>query len=106
MAGHQVDFDLGHVRNPQHRIIIEIGLLHLAVLDGDFVVERRSEPEHHATFDLRSHQIRVNDLAAIHRDDDPVHVQGSVFCDCHFRDVRHIAAESVEASNAAAAPCR
>src|SRR5438067_2239084 len=37
-------FNLRHLRDPQHGIVVKIGLLNASILDRDLSVERSSEP--------------------------------------------------------------
>src|ERR1700678_666724 len=72
VAGNDVHFDVGRVVDANHRIIIEIALLHLAIRDGDFVEKRRSQTEHHSALDLGFEHVGINDLAAIDGDHDAI----------------------------------
>ncbi len=52
--------DLRCLIQSQLTIIIEIVLLHLAVPDGDTVIERRGETEEDASLHLRNNAIRID----------------------------------------------
>src|SRR5271169_6060554 len=52
VAGDDVDFDAWRIRDANHRVVVKIALLHLAVLDCNFIVESRGEPEYHAALNL------------------------------------------------------
>ncbi len=52
-ARHDVHLDLRHLVHAQHRVVVEVRLLHAPVLEGELAVQRRAEAEGDAGLDLR-----------------------------------------------------
>src|ERR1700730_8914234 len=64
---HKVHFDGRRFVDPQHANVVEVGLLHPAVLQRHLSPKGAADPEDDPTLDLRFHR------AAVDRADDPVH---------------------------------
>jgi len=57
--------DLRHLVHAQDRVIVEIGLLDPAVLDGDPAIERGADAVHQSTLDLLADDVRIDRDPAI-----------------------------------------
>ena len=93
---------LGGVGHLQHGIGVEIGLLDGAVLDRDGVAERGGEAVDHAALHLHLDEARVDDMAAIHRDRDPLDLDLALGADGDLGDFGHDGAEGFMDGDAAA----
>ena len=62
-----VHVDRRHLVDAQHAVVVEIGLLHAAVFDGDLAVQRRSEPEDQPALKLRHDGVGIDGDAGIDR---------------------------------------
>src|SRR5207249_11763994 len=58
-ARSDVDLDDRHFVDPQHGIVVEVALLHAALVDGDGAIKRGAETVDDAALHLRYHLIRV-----------------------------------------------
>src|SRR6266851_3909431 len=65
IAAYQVHFDCRRLIDPQDANIMEVGLLHPAVLERHFAVEGAADSEDDAALDLRFHGVRVHDDATV-----------------------------------------
>src|SRR2546427_10677973 len=70
---HQMHFDRRALIHSQHANVVEVGLLHPAVLEGHLAPQRAADSEDDTTFDLGFHDVRAHHGATIDRADDPVH---------------------------------
>ena len=87
-------------------IVVEIALLHAAILESDFAIERRRESEDDAAFHLGANAFGIHDRPAIDRADDAMHLDLAVFGNGNFGDVRDKAAERFMHGDAAAPALR
>src|SRR5258708_32318439 len=72
-AWHDVYFDLRSLVDAYHRVIVEIGLLDFAVLQRNFAIERRAQPEDDSALNLGFYGIGINHTAAIDCADNFMH---------------------------------
>src|SRR2546430_420304 len=103
-ARHDMHLDLRHFAHAQHPVVVEVRLLHAAVLERDLAVQRRGEAVYDRALDLALDDVRVHRHAAIHRGDDPVHLRRAVRTDRDLRDLRAPAAEGKYHRDAAVNP--
>src|SRR2546427_1245778 len=85
---HQMHFDRRALIDPQHANVVEVGLLHPAVLQGHLAPQRAADSEDDPAFDLRFHDVRVHHGATIDRADDPVHAHLTRLRDGNLGDLR------------------
>src|SRR5260370_333772 len=64
LAHHHVDFRLRSFAHARHFVIVEIGLLDAAILDGNGIVQSGGETVDGRTLDLSSNAVRINAAAA------------------------------------------
>lgn len=76
-AGHDVHFDHGHLIHAQHRVVVKIGLLHGAHLDGNGALERRGEAVDDGALRLRAHSVGIHSPPAIHGARHATHAEGA-----------------------------
>lgn len=72
-AGHQMGLHQGCLRQPQHRVVGEVLLLHHPFMDVHLAVQGRRQSKHHRTFHLLGDDAGVDHGAAVHGADHPVH---------------------------------
>src|SRR5215471_5616132 len=101
LARHDVHLDLGHLVHPQHPVVVEVRLLHLAVLERDLAVQGGGQPVDDRALDLALHDIGVRRHAAVDRRDDAVDLWSSVRRDRDLGDLRAPAAEGEHHRDAA-----
>src|SRR5207253_3185871 len=65
LARNDVDLYDRHFVDPQHGIVVEVALLHAALVDGDGAIKRGAETIDDAALHLRYHLIRVYVHAAV-----------------------------------------
>src|SRR5690349_19158815 len=70
---HDVHLDPWHVGLPEHQVVIEVALLHPALVEGDLAPQRRREAVHDRALHLGFHDAGVHHRAAVHRADDAMH---------------------------------
>ncbi|GCC47555.1 hypothetical protein chiPu_0031621, partial [Chiloscyllium punctatum] len=88
------DEDVGDRRrlvDPDHREVVEIALLYLAVLEADLAVFGEAQPHDRSAFDLRVDPLRIDVSAAIDRGIDPGHRELALVVDRHLDDGRDVA---------------
>src|SRR5580693_4220865 len=71
-AGEQMDLDLRRLRQPQRLEIVKVTLLHPAVRKSDFIEQRRAQSKDDPAFELRTHVVRIDQLAAVERAHHPI----------------------------------
>src|SRR5438874_9009849 len=91
-VAYEMHFDRRCLVDPQHANVVEVRLLHPAVLDRHLTVQGAADSEDDAALDLRFHGVRVHDGAAVHRADDPVHAHLARLRHRHLGDLGQIAA--------------
>src|SRR4029453_2284356 len=60
-VAHQVDLDRWCLVHAQHPVVVEVGLLHSAVFEGDLPPQGTTDAEDDAAFDLCRDRVRVDD---------------------------------------------
>ena len=94
-----VDFDGRALAHAQHRLVVEIALLHAAVDDIDAAMQRGRQTEDDGALHLLAHDVGVHRQAAVDDADDAVHadalVGARVGADRDFGDLRHHAAKGM-----------
>ncbi len=55
-----MNLDLRRLVDAQHAVVVEIGLLHAALVDGDLAIERRRQAENQSAFELRHDGIGID----------------------------------------------
>src|SRR6185369_4703736 len=91
------DVDVGDSRgfvDPDHREIVEIALLHLAVLEGDRAMFGEAHAHDRGALDLRLDPLWVDIGSAIYRGIDPRHGELALVVNGHLDDGRDIADEA------------
>src|SRR5215472_555511 len=97
-------FDRRGLVDPQHAKVVEVGLLHAAVLERHFAPERAADSENDAAFDLCLDRVRVYNHTAIDGADDSVHADLGGLRHGDLGDLCQVAApRAVEKRDAAAA---
>ena len=76
---HRVGDDLGSLVDAQHFVIMEIALLHPALLEADVAKQRGGQAIHHGAFHLLGHAIGVDHGATVHGAHHAVHPNLLVF---------------------------
>ncbi len=71
---------------------MEIALLHLALLQGDFSVQRCGKAKDDAAFHLHGDDIRIHQLATVRYHDHPMHFHG-VIRNADFDQLRDVRTE-------------
>src|SRR5690349_20641746 len=97
------DVDVGYARglvDPDHREIVEIALLHLAVLEGDRAMLGEAHPHDRGTLDLRLDPLRIDVGSAINRGIDPGPGELALVVNGYLDDGRDIADEAAMRGNA------
>src|SRR5207245_375965 len=86
----EVHLDRRRFVHPQRPVVVEIGLLDPAILERDLAPQRTTDAEHHPTLDLRLHDVRLHDGAAVDRAPDPLHAHVARVRDGNLGDLGHI----------------
>src|SRR5690349_14306082 len=92
---HDDAFNFREVLHQHHRISIQILLHHSTVADGAFLVAHGAETESYGAFGLHGHLLRVDGVAAVDRDDDPMNlelaalVHRDLCCTCAIASIAH-----------------
>src|SRR5882724_1519126 len=60
-----VHLDLGRLVDPQHLVVVEVGLLHAPAVEGDLTVKGRGERVDGAALHLRLHLVRIDGDATV-----------------------------------------
>src|SRR6266446_7391103 len=89
---HNDRLDLGHLRDAHRVVVIEVGLLDAAVLDGALLVEQGGEAKDEGAGDLPFDLGRVDRMAGISGSDDAVDFHGTITGDRNLCACRHVAA--------------
>ena len=76
-----MDLDHRHFVDSQHGIVVEITLLHAALVDGDGAIKHSAETVDDAALHLRYHLIRVYVHSAVDGANHPVDTYFAVFRD-------------------------
>src|SRR5436305_4359560 len=100
LAHHHVDFGERSLADAWHAVVVEVGLLDAAILDGNGVMQRGGEAIDCGAFDLRAHPVGIDGPAAIHRIDQAVDFYGAIL-DAGFRDGGGVGIEGIERGDAA-----
>src|SRR5206468_11506341 len=91
-ARHDVHLDHRHFGEAQHPVVVEIALLHPALVDPDLTPQRGGETVHDRALHLRFDDARVHDRPAVHRAHHAVHAHVTV----RYRDLRYLGDVAVE----------
>src|SRR6185437_12948546 len=97
VAGGRHDVDMGYQRcfvHPDHREVVEVLLLHPAVLEADLAIFGEAQPHDRAALDLRLDALRCDVGAAIEGGIDPRHRELTCLVDSHLDDGRDVADEA------------
>ena len=70
--------DHRHLVDAEHRVVVEVRLLHPAAIDRDPAIEGRRERIHCAALHLRPHLLGIDREARIDGGDEPVDADGAV----------------------------
>ena len=89
-----MNFDLRHLVDPEHIVLMEVALLHAAAVDRDRPFQRRRETECDAALNLLLDAGGIHYLAAIHRADHAMDPEFPCFHG-YLRDLRRKAADIV-----------
>ncbi|MNN12102.1 hypothetical protein D3C81_1250830 [compost metagenome] len=81
-----------HLVEPQHLIVVIVGLHDRAVLERQFAVQRHAQTEGDARFHLRRDTLRIHRNPAVHRTDHAMHANRQIVLR-HLRHLRHVATE-------------
>ena len=84
--------DHRHFGEAQHPVVVEIALLHPALVDPDLTPQRGGETVHDRALHLRFDDARVHDRPAVHRAHHAVHAHVTV----RYRDLRYLGDVAVE----------
>ena len=76
-----VNLDLRRLVDAQHAIVVEIGLLHPSLVDGDLAVECGGQAEDQPAFELRHDRIGIDGDAGIDRGRDAAQMHLALFVD-------------------------
>ena len=98
----QVGLDARRLADPQHRIVIEVRLLHAPVGDRDLAGEYGTQAEDHAACELRMDRVGIDRLAAVEGADDALDAHAAVGPHLDLGDLREVAAEGELDRHAAA----
>src|SRR5438046_54347 len=101
------DVDVGYGRglvDPDHREIVEIALLHLAVLEGDRAMLGEAHAHDRGALDLRLDPLRIDEGSAIYRGIDPRHGKLALVVNGDLDDGRDIADEAAVCGTAEPMP--
>src|SRR4051794_12214953 len=90
--------------DPDHREIVEITLLHLAVLEGDRAMFGEAHAHDRGALDLRLDPLRIDEGSAIYRGIDPRHGELALVVNGDLDDGRDIADEAAMRGNAEPVP--
>src|ERR1700726_3835744 len=101
LAHYQVDFDLRHFAHARHVVVVEVGLLHAAVIDGDGIFHHRGQRVHGGAFNLRYDSGGIHRAAAIDGVDDAMHAYLALF-HADLGDRRRVRLEGKISGDAAA----
>src|SRR6267143_1306967 len=93
---HHVHVDRRGLIHSQHAVVVKVRLLDPPVLELHFTPQRGADAIHDAALDLRSHDVRVDDPAAVHRAHDPMHSYVPRTGHLHFSDLRQVGAPPAE----------
>src|SRR6476646_4574251 len=87
LAWHDDRLHPRHVGQAQHRIVMEVRLFDLSLLDGDLAVQRGREAKHDGALGLHFDAQRVDHMTAVDRRYDAVHPNLAIFVDRRFNDL-------------------
>ena len=97
------DVHIGHqgcLVHPDHREVVVVALLHLAVLEGDLAVFGEAQAHDRRALDLRLDPFGIDEHAAVDGSVDLVNGQFAFFADRYLDDGRDIADEAAMHGNA------
>src|SRR6266403_3860717 len=100
LAHHHVDFRLGRVFDARHLVVVKVGLLDAAILDGDGVMHSGGQAVDGGAFDLRADAIWIDGPSATHGINKTVHLYGAVL-DADFGDSGGVGIERIKRGNTA-----
>src|SRR6266700_704005 len=92
-ARHDVDLHHRHLGQPEHAVVVEVALLHAALVDRDLAPQRRRQAVHDGALHLRLDDVGIHDRPAVHRADDSVHARCSVRPHRDFGHFGHVGLE-------------
>ncbi len=84
-----MNLDLRRLVDAQHAVVVEVGLLHAPLVDGDLAIERGGQAEDQPAFELRDDGIGIDGNAGIDRGGDAAQMHLALFVDFrlhHGRD--------------------
>src|SRR4029434_3157064 len=93
VAGHDVNLYRWHLIHSQHRIIVEVALLHSALVNRALSVQRRSKTPNDAPFHLRFHRVGIDEGPAVNGADHAMYPHLAVLHDRDFEDLGVVAAD-------------
>src|SRR5882724_8625655 len=100
LAHHDMDFRLRSLFDAWHSVIVKVGLLDAALLDGDGVMQSGGQAVDGGAFDLRADAIWIDGPSAIHGINKTVHLYGAVL-DADFGDSGGVGIERIKRGNTA-----
>src|SRR3954451_18821544 len=92
LAWHDDGLHARHVGQAKHRIVVEVRLFDLPVLDGDLAVKRRGEAKHDGAFGLHFDAQRIDHMAGVDRRYHPVYAHLAILVD---RGLDHLRTDAV-----------
>ncbi len=95
-----MDFDLGHFADARHVVVVEVGLLDAAAIDGDGVFHQCRQRVDGRAFHLRNNSGGIDGAAAIDGIDDAVDADLALL-DADFRDRCSVGLEGIISGDAA-----
>ncbi len=81
-----MDVDGRRLVDAQHAVVVEIALLHAALVDRDLAIERRSQPEEETALQLRDDGVGIDGDAGVDRAGDAMHADLAVAIDLDVGD--------------------
>ncbi len=82
-------FNLGHLRQTHHWVVMKVTLLHLAIHDIDVAKSHASQTEGQATLNLTLNAQRVYRETTVHYADDAIHGEIAVLSNGHLDRLCH-----------------
>src|SRR6266699_6392220 len=90
---HDVDLHHGHLGQAEHAVVMEVALLHAALVDRDLAPQRGRQAVHDGALHLRFDDVGVHDRPAVHGAYDAVYARRSVRPDRDFGHFGHVGLE-------------
>src|SRR5882757_5978165 len=100
LAHHNMNFRFRRLFDARHLVVVEIGLLDAAILDGDGVVQSGGKAVDGGAFDLRADALRIDGTAAVHGINKTMYLNGAVF-DTGFGDSSGVGLKGIKRGDAA-----